>query len=422
MANIVIFHFSGIIKGGQYVSSCYYDGMISSFREEGHNVFHVITSDYLLDPWNGNNTNVSDVWSQELVKEVKDFKPDLVISFNNSIVSGVVDVLDCPILLWDADQFEYFSDKDTILKNQDRYVYGAHCTLGLQKFKELINHGGAEIGRLLPATAVKSDFDCKKEFEISFIGSPFFNELDFSLGGSNVRLKARLDDGKFHRRSGLVYCLSEEFRLGVFGPHEWMRLAAVDASFLKAYKGASVVSLDDNQNIHNASVLGLNITHGQGLGYGFSWRVPDIMASSALLLTNPSENLIELAGFVRDISFESSSELREMAIKFLGDDGRRLEYVYSCHDLVERRFRWKDRITEISSLTGVDLTTSNERGSYYRPVPEIAFVYKLAAEKLLNFNNNLPSDFLDKLRSSKRKIASLMPKQLQHCIKISRGW
>ena len=422
MANVAIFHFSGIIKGGQYVTSCYYDGMISSFREEGHNVLHVITSDYLLDPWNGNNTNVSDVWSQELVKKVMDFKPDLVISFNNSIVSGIVDALDCPILLWDADQFDYFSDKDTILKNQDRYVYGAHCTVGLRKFKEAINHNGAKIGRLLPATAVKSDFDCKKEFEISFIGSPFFNELDFSLGGFNVRLKARLDGGEFHRRCGLVYSLSEEFRLGVFGPHEWMRLAAVDGSFVEAYKGNSVVTLGDNQNVHNASVLGLNITHGQGLGHGFSWRVPDIMASSALMLTNPSKDLFDLAGFVREISFESTSELREMANKFLGDKVRRSEYVYSCNDLVERRFRWKDRISQISSLTGVDLTTSNVRGSYYRPVPETAFVYKLAAEKILNVKNNLPSDFLGVLRSSKRKILSLMPKQLQHYLKISRGY
>jgi hypothetical protein len=121
MANVILTHFSGIFTRGEYKSSCYYDGIVRSLLEMGHDVLHILTSDFLVRSWNGSNTPYSRSVHELALNKIKAFKPDIIISFNNSSIAGIEDVVDCPIAVWDADSFQFFNDKETLIKKQDRW-------------------------------------------------------------------------------------------------------------------------------------------------------------------------------------------------------------------------------------------------------------------------------------------------------------
>ena len=174
MANIVITHFSGIFRDGGFQSSCFFDGLIKGFREEGHNVLQVITSDFLAHPWNGTNRPISSGIQAQVIDKIKAFKPDLIISFNNSSINGIEDAVNCPIALWDADTVRFFNNKDYIKKNTDRFFYLAFSSHGVNDYKTYFNAPENRIGRVPVATEVRAVSE-EKKYNISFIGNPFFS-------------------------------------------------------------------------------------------------------------------------------------------------------------------------------------------------------------------------------------------------------
>ena len=116
MAKIVITHMSPFLFNGEFQSSVFYDGLIKGFNDEGHDVLQIITSDFLKSPWNGSNDPFSQASKNQVAQKIKDFTPDLVISFNNSSITDIENIVDCPIALWDADTFQFFNDKEKIRK------------------------------------------------------------------------------------------------------------------------------------------------------------------------------------------------------------------------------------------------------------------------------------------------------------------
>ena len=121
MAKIAIFHFSPIFHKSEWRSICYYDGLIKSFLEEGNDVFQFVTTDFTPNVWTYENQGTSVDHREQIIRELKEFNPDIVISFNNSVVKGIESIVDCPIILWEADSIAYFCEKDTIRKNIGRY-------------------------------------------------------------------------------------------------------------------------------------------------------------------------------------------------------------------------------------------------------------------------------------------------------------
>jgi hypothetical protein len=85
-------------------------------------VYSFITNKILCDPWNGNNVSISKNVDSEAELKLKKFKPDLIISFNNSKPS-FVEKFDCPIVIAEADIAQYFSHQNLIKKNVDRYHF-----------------------------------------------------------------------------------------------------------------------------------------------------------------------------------------------------------------------------------------------------------------------------------------------------------
>ena len=71
MANIVISFQSPLVFNRQHVVPPFYEGLGSAFTEQGHNVFFVVTSDFLSRPFNGNNVPILKCLKYEVLEKIK---------------------------------------------------------------------------------------------------------------------------------------------------------------------------------------------------------------------------------------------------------------------------------------------------------------------------------------------------------------
>ncbi|MHC8598287.1 glycosyltransferase family protein [Arenicellales bacterium IMCC55707] len=388
MAKIIITHFSGIFWNGDYQSSCFYDGLVAGLVSDGHDVLQILSSDFLCSPWNGSNTPFSRRYWQKALAAVIEFEPDLIISFNNSSIDGIEEVVTCPIALWDADSFKCFNDKKKVIDNQDRYCFFSFSTDGLKDYAKFINSKSALMARVPAATHVFSQ-DIEKKLDISFIGNAFLNSNSAQnflvknpefVGQTQKVLEEKLNSA-FEKlqtagvsKSAILYQSGEMGRAGlitslldqnikIFGSHDWLQLAILDSRFLRAFDPGVVFSLSGNETVYNQSLCSLNVNHPQATS-GYALRVLDIMASSAALISNFSADLMSDFPKLQIATFRSSQELVNLAEQVIKDLEFRKEIVLISNEYIENGYRWKHRFKLISQITGVDLTRGASAGTH----------------------------------------------------------
>ncbi len=390
MANIIITNRAGIYNNGKIVVPSYFEGLLQSLIAQGNNVLHFLTSDFLTRDFNGTNEPYSKSLKVKMLDKAKNFDPDLVISFNNSSISGIDKVLECPIILWEADSVQFFNDKSYIKENSDRYHYVAISSSSYKDCKELLSAKNDKIARVMPATAVRKK-DEEKRYNVSFIGNPFYNnpKLERFLKNYPEYRSCRIEtvrsimdfDEKFgkkyaitkldiannlpcYNRGELVFKL-KDCGVKVFGPLEWVKNPVFGSKLREIYDPRLVYSLKQNELIYNRSNVSLNINHSQAKT-GYSWRVADILASSSTLLTNYSPDLeADFAG-MKLPTFRSSDEAFELTKKLLKNPSWRDDLVAQCNEEIERKHRWHHCFPVVEDLTGVKLSQKPERGNYER--------------------------------------------------------
>lgn len=409
MANILITHFSGIIFNGEYQSSCFYDGLIKGLTEAGHHCLQILTSEFLARPWNGCNTPSNTYLKHQLFEAIKQFKPDLVISFNNSSIEGIEELIDCPIALWDADSLQFFNDKEKLRKNADRYHYMAFSQFGVEDYITQLKVPASRVCRVPSATAVESR-DEEKRYNISFIGNPFFNspnltslfikhpylidvdnmtldaekeKLEKILAHFGISISAYRHHHSGERRAKLISLLLDQ-GMHVFGPNEWLKLAPFESKIIQSYNPSQVFSLKHNQLVYNRSKISLNISHTQNIT-GYPWRVLDILASSAVLLSDDKRDLQrDFSHLVNLQCYHSASEAYDLSKKILKDNQMREDLILQQNSAIETNYRWKHRLPLIQQLTGVSLENPPlaQQGRYelfrFRLNKKEKFVYKTA--------------------------------------------
>ncbi|NRA73978.1 MAG: glycosyltransferase [Rickettsiales bacterium] len=392
MANILITHHCGVFYNNKFRAISLYEGLINSFCSAGHNVAHIITNDFLYSPWNGSNTPRSKFLKYEILKKIKKFSPDLIISFNNSSIEGIEKEFSCPIALWNADYFEFFNDKKFILNNQDRFYYLSTTRSGVADYKKYLfceNH--SRIFRVPNASGCVSTEE-EKKYNISFIGNPFFNgacvlnfffdrpeyidivkdtkefsrkieEIDITSLYGNIEPILKYSNTGF-KRAQIVYSLLD-LSIKIFGPKEWLKLGFMSPKIFNSYDKRAVFSLQHNEKIYNRSYVSLNINHTQ-TPTGCSWRVYDIMASSSVLLSDYRADLESDFPEIKLPMYNSNAEAFTLAKQLLNDSKWREDIVLQSNNAINERFRWHHRFPLISQITGVDLISKKKRGLYKR--------------------------------------------------------
>ena len=403
MARIIISHFSPVSIDGSFQLLVYYDALIRELVAAGNEVYHIISSDFLARPWNGDNEVKQDIDSVLLVERINQISPDLLIVFNNSIPRCIMDSVSCPITIWHGDSFKFFNDKDYLRSNFDRFYFicpfeDTVVYLRQQGVKE------DRILQVLPATGVVAE-PIEQDKNISFIGTPFISGYGFlSFLKSHGRdpivhllrslqicaedsCKDLVSDGKFEdiaqklpfeelvslesadKRTKVLSLLSD-LGLEIYGGREWLDMGLFLPKLALAYNPKMIYSLENNQHVYNTSKIAINISHSQAT-VGFPWRIMDIMASNACLVTDRNVGVSRFTAEYMEIpSYTSPIEAYDICKKLLQDPVYRLDVVKASNECIRAKGRWPDRFKTLEEGLGVKLICQqNSKGYYSRLLP-----------------------------------------------------
>ena len=115
---------------------------------------------------------------------------------------------------------------------------------------------------------------------------------------------------------------------------------------MKPFINRKVYSIQHNQDIYNRSKIGINVSHLQATS-GFPWRVMDIMASNACLVTDKHEDFKRLFGKIPIPTYDSASEAYMVCKELLKDEARRREIVMQCQEVINNNYRFKHLLPKL---------------------------------------------------------------------------
>lgn len=397
MAKVAIFHSSGIFYNGVWQTVCFYEGLINSLVEQGNDVLQFVTNDFLARAWNGTNTTRHAGYKTQIHKALKEFNPDLVITLNNSCIEGIEECLDCPIALWDADSPPFFNDKDTIKRNPARYHFLAFADSGIESYKKYFNADPSRIFKVPNATAVQSDM-AEKKYNISFIGTCFGTPISLShmmsINPKKTLDLVRICDGKSEKDiaailqaegysldelkpTDVLFCRSRQNRLDIlsaihplgvkiFGDQTWWDTYQSSFDIAMSYDDRLVFSLAHNASIYNRSNIAINISHGQAVT-GYPWRVLDVMASDAALISDfKSELVADFQSKVPLQLFNTPLEAYELCKKVLQEPSLRQDIVKSSQEAINQGYRWHHRFRDLEQIFGISLLSLDKSSTHVR--------------------------------------------------------
>jgi spore maturation protein CgeB len=343
VANIAIFNFTPIKVNGRWKNLHYYNSFILAFKQRGHNVLNFITNDILCDPWNGHNVSISKNIERAVELSLKKFKPDLIISFNNSKIN-IIEKFDCPIVIAEADTVKYFSDKDSIKTNVNRYHFFYFTKNGSKEMIDFFKASKKKIFYIENATSIQSK-KIEKIHDVSFIGSLYDPDKFFNLNKS---------DGNFtdyttavERKKILLELKSYKLKIYTnYAPDSYSDLVNCGKVSKKI-----IFDTKSTQQILNQSFMSLNHSHHQSRKAGYSWRVLDILASNSLLITEESDALKEKFGKNMQKQFyRSFHDIKKKFNYFLNNKHAMQDLIAEQNMIIDKHYRWADRIKKIEDI------------------------------------------------------------------------
>lgn len=337
-----------------------------------------------------------------LKKKIKDFDPELVILFNNAFYD-ISEIVECPIIVYEVDSVLYYHHKETLKKKPNRFSFFINQKDSYNSLSDLLNIPTDHIYLVPPFSSVRSE-PLPIRNNISFIGSKFtqpfwksswnyFQESKPSaeekeqflvmlksiredpfqteqvilkrFGGQSEKIQQNLD------LTRTIFSLSDRDRIQVlsevadiglelFGTNNWASDLSYDPILTLSYNPQKVYSLKHNQDIYNASKICININHIQALN-AFSWRVCDIMASNACIVTMYQPVLKEFFPDIEIPQFTNRYEAREQCIRILNNENQRLDIVARCQEIIDARYRFHHLQERIQEILSVNLSEPNRK-------------------------------------------------------------
>jgi len=175
-----------------------------------------------------------------------------------------------------------------------------------------------------------------------------------------------LDFGSAANRTSVLSHIAS-LGLNIHGGDGWLDIG-LDSSLdiFNSYNPKQIYSVSQTQDAYNSSKIGININHSQAKT-GFSWRVMDILASSSVLVSNYSPDLVEELGeeLSREVIYHSPREAYEICLKFLNDEDLREKIVRQSNEIVEKFHTWDIRIKEIEKILQLGLVGMDKKKGTY---------------------------------------------------------
>lgn len=394
MAKVVIMSMSNVSFSGKIVQDGFIEGFANTLARLGNDVECFITIPYLI---------------RDTYKEIIDFKPDVIISFNNTAVTEkLFKSVSCPICVFGYDSVSFWENLDLIRKNYDRYYFIHHGEDTYSQAHKLLPNADESHHFIFGYASDLRKKDIPQDIEISFIGGlgnwnrsipRYFTQMyhektDFSLNDVKDKVIKDMEDiennhlkiinespeywnnlGLLNYRQAIILNLTAlkrfdvlknvaDLGLKVFSYPQFIDVIGWDLGLAKAFDFTPSVSLEDSEYNFNRSKISLNLPHAHAQN-GFSCRVCAIMASNACLLSDYRRDLgILMKPYFKDFPmFTSSAEAREIAVKLLKEENYRKDIVAASQQMVEENCRFEPKIKELSNVLGINLYNISDENS-----------------------------------------------------------
>ncbi len=380
---------------------CYYDQFTTALQEAGNDVL-VMTSDKIIRNGWSSNEHFTNVDEDKLDEYIKNFNPDLVIAANNVLYNRVPKILDCPIVIFGADKAIGFADKENIRKNANRYFYIYETVDCGKQIKDLFNPQESRMIMMPTATNLRAE-PLAQDANISFIGTNFnftYKFKDYFLHNKDKDLPKKFkqfyDLYKANPRLGSKKILEQlnfkkdflenildldllnlisgnkrtqtlaavaDLGLELYGHDSWVDVVDYSFDLMLSYKKEKIITAKQNQDLYNRSKIAINLSHEQALD-NFSWRVRDIMATNACLVSDYRKNLeVYFGKYVKIPTFTNAFEARQLCQKLLQDEVWRKEIVQGCQLAIEKEHRFCYRLRDMEEAIGIKLINDKKNGS-----------------------------------------------------------
>lgn len=370
---------------------CFYETIIKDLEKSGHNLFVFVSKQYIA--------NYKSV-PRKLLNDVKEFKPDLFILFNNTFYD-ISKYFDAPIVIYDVDSPLLYSNQNALKSNISRYKFITSQEESITLLEQMYGANKKDILKVPFFTEIQAE-NMPIKHNISFISSKFITKYPnvynkFMAQNPSAeeiqQFKALITEflqdtfitkdkllAKLHIQSEkiintldlalLIDSLSDYNRLEtldcvadlglhIYGDRNWFAANYNKPDLMLNYINTPVYSLKDNQNIYNSSKIGININHLQARS-GFSWRVCDILASNACLVTEYKPNIKKYFAEANVPTFTNRYEAREICQKLLKNENMRLDIVAASQEIINSKFRYKYVKKDIENFLGLSLSNSNK--------------------------------------------------------------
>jgi len=344
-----------------------YEDFADEFRNNGHNVLLVKIGKLALE-------------GQEEMRQIISFEPDLAFSFNNVIPKFLLDNLRCPVAVIDADSplDPTFINRENL--NHPNIYYFGYQSVSDEIYKKIPNftlNREKYLYLSFTATNFKSNNQLGVKIPVAFLGSNVMSyHYDRSQNYRHGEVIALVKGNKswnsdcekynyikhvFNAQKRLKY-LSQlaDVGLQIYGNSTWEDVFKNDIDLAMCYVEKIIVHPKSVEDLYNRSKISINIDHEQA-ETSFSFRVPDIMASNACVLTGYKKDWEDLFGKyisqeVKDaIIYMDQHDMRKKCINLLNDEELRLRCVQECQWAIEQNGRWKHRLKKIEDFLNIKL-------------------------------------------------------------------
>lgn len=403
MAKIIIMARSNSIWVRPFSPDCYVQGFANALTRMGNTVKSIVLND--LKP-------------SQIEAEIISFKPDFLFVFNNYCMSEkILKKTNCPIVLVVCDSLPFLNNLDLVHKNKDRYYFLHTSEDSYNQIDDVFPETPENRSVILGHVTDLRKKDIEQDIPISFVGSlgnwdisfsqywKYASDINYSnqaeVEALNLKKKAFLDqlreyavsplDTKssvlekpalqgFDKITGIgysraiVYLRTCNLRFAVLEqltdlglkiyscPRGMVDVVRYNIKMFECFDFTPSVTLADSEVTFNRSKISMNLPHAHVVK-GFSWRVPDILASNACLLSDYRPDLKKLmTGYIDMPMYQSPAEARELAQKLLKDEVWRKEIVAASQQMIEDKCRFEHRLRKVAKKTGLKLEYPEEKG------------------------------------------------------------
>ena len=158
--------------------------------------------------------------------------------------------------------------------------------------------------------------------------------------------------------------------LALFGNQGWHKLMTYNGAVMQALQsGPPPTTHEELRRIYDASRISINAPQAHTANGAVQYRVIDVMASQALMITrrDPKSDLYRLFGEDCPVpTYESLEELEQLCAHYLAHEKERRALVQQCNALLSDGFDFQGRARHLLRIAGLEPPTHGRPGSQRR--------------------------------------------------------